>query len=200
MTGTLLKSGPDAQTVKWLNGTGGSVSGGTLVRVGNQYGWLVATTADGEYGAVKLGVQVRMAKDTGGGTAFVVNEQVAYDSTDNTIEKLGRANTKEVGTVLAAAGDSDTTVDVLLGVNGGARVYQFRGSPTAGEDTANSADFDTGFGAVPAGAVHVTLQNSAGLSRACTYTLLTSSDAGKIRIAEANLASTDVVNITAYEY
>lgn len=103
-----------------------------------------------------------------------------------------------LGIATSTVAAADQNVEVVMADAVQPSVFNVRKSPSSGEDAANSMDVDTGFGVAPAGAVLVTLQNSAGLSRPCTYTLLGGGSAGVIRIAEANLATTDVVNVVAY--
>jgi hypothetical protein len=99
------------------------------------------------------------------------------------------------GVALTAAGADGDYIEVLP--IGAETMRHILHTVTAGEDTANIATIDTGLGVVLSFAL-VETRTSAGVIRAGnTVTFGSGGDAGKITVANSNLAATDVITIYA---
>lgn len=174
-----------------------TVAVGVLTRVGGEYGIAPAAIASGAVGAMDFGAVIEISKPTGASTGYVLGEEIAYDSANDTTAKLSAYTGNYLGVVVEAAGDSATTVKVRL--NAKRQFATFLHTADAGEDTAEAIVWDTGWGAAPTGPIIVTLTNSSGLSRAATVTKLSGGNLGKINIA-ATIAAGDIVNGIAYRW
>lgn len=107
----------------------------------------------------------RLSTDITGGAHFIAAEDKTSGSTSARVFRLG--------------------APVL-------RTAQLNRLATAGEDTANQVDWDTGFKTTPSFAF-VYIINASNVCRlpAGAVTFLTGADAGKVRIVDANLAATE---------
>lgn len=102
-----------------------------------------------------------------------------------------------IGRAVQAAGADGAEIEIVdFGTD--PEVYSIRYTATAGDDTANQVDFDTGWGIAPTGQLVVTIQNTSSVTRvpAGAVTFLTAADLGKVRVVDANLAVNEVINLS----
>lgn len=187
-----VKDGVEALTQDYTNTTGAALSAGNIVRVAGRFGKLVTNLAISATGAAKIAGEFGFTKATG--TAFVVGQPLGWDFTNK------RVTTDISGGVLLnvtkAAASGDTSVQGVL--NGLNRIFKKVAVADSTDDTANSKDFDTGWGANPTGIRNAHVYTSAGVDRGVTT--ITFPSAGVIRVAQANLAATDEIHVYAELY
>lgn len=179
---------PNSTGFQWTNGTGATVAAGKAVKIGaTMLGVLIADIANGATGAVETRGRFTFAATSA--ETWSQGDPLGFDFTAQKVIK------DISGGVYATAASAKTNGQTTASVELAGRLREFfvKKNPSAGEDTANQMDVDTGFGVDPVWH-SVVLRNAAGLDRPATVTL---PSAGVIRIAEANLAATDVVFVRA---
>jgi predicted RecA/RadA family phage recombinase len=101
-----------ADEVVYVNGTGDTIAGGTVVLAGDTYLALTGDVADGSSVVGYAAGRFTLAKPTGGSTALVLGQLVGFNTgTQQTIKAPANADLV-LGRVAVAAGDSDATVEI----------------------------------------------------------------------------------------
>lgn len=189
----------DSKTLEWTNnvgknGTGAAVSlaSGDVIRTGVLFAvCLVAMTANA-IGAVATSGRWKLKKATG--VSYTRGQLLGYDFTNDRVTT--NLSGGVCGTVTTAAATTDTTVEVNIN-DGAARTYTEARVVSAGEDTANQADFDIGFPAAQA-AVFIQIKNTSNVYRGPAGAV-TFPTANVVRVADANLAANEVIQFQAVQ-
>ncbi len=93
----------------------GALASGDVVVRNDLVGVVVRPVAAGEIGALVVDGIFDFAKEAGGGVAFGVGEIAYWDDTNNVaVATNGAGANKQIGKVVKAAADADSTVRVRL--------------------------------------------------------------------------------------
>jgi predicted RecA/RadA family phage recombinase len=200
----VIRQFPESEeSLNWTNSTGSSAPAGTPVRAGLGWGIPTVTIANSTSGIVAVRGEFRLVKGTG--VTFAQGDRVTFDGT-NTIAWNNASTRPMLGIVTEAADTNATSVSVLLVPDASPRMFTAEFVITSTEAALNSnngqVDFDTGFGVAPrAYGVRVLTASTRVEKTAFTSSLLTSTDAGKIRVqgvaAGTQLDANDIVMVWA---
>ena len=190
---------PGSTAIDWTNGTGVAVASGAIVEIDGAFGIAATDIADGAVGILQTSGAFALPKATGVGTAIAEGAIVYFDRATSVVTATKTGSV--LGRCRFAADDDAEEVTVDLAITlGTLAVFQTTGVAGAAEGAADAIVVDTGFGVAPAGAVYARINNNvSGVERDGTViTLLGGADAGKIQIANSNLAETDPWTLIAF--
>lgn len=195
----LMKQILDAMEQTWTNSTGSAVASGAVVKAGDRIGVALVDIANSASGTVSFAGQFKLTAASA--DTWSMGAPLGWDFTNS------RLTTDLSGGIVfwavEAKTNGQTTNEVILasGMQVG-RIAVINRNPTAGEDTANQLDWDTGFGKAPS-FYFVYIRSSLNVPRlTATVSPLGGADAGKLRITDGGgttMPATDfVIGIAVY--
>lgn len=110
----------EGKVLNWTNATGSAVVSGQMVRIGTLLGVAITDIANGATGDVQVAAVWRLPKVTA--TVIAVGAAVDFVAATGLIDTgitPAAGDLQNCGTATAAAGNGDTTVDVLLNMGYG---------------------------------------------------------------------------------
>lgn len=186
---------PHSEDLLWTNGTGSTAPAGTPVFVKGRAYVPVEDIANGASGMLAAVGRFKLPKTTG--QAYVQGQPLYWDAATGKVTSDSSAGKGVVYfTSPGAAAAPDTECEVNLGFN--PRVFRRAHTVSAGEDAANLKDFTHSWGANPAGVVRASVRSTAGVVR--VGQTITFPDTNTIRVADANLAVNEIIDIEAWEF
>jgi hypothetical protein len=152
--------------------------------------------------------RVKVPKEAGSSTAIARGARVGYDfANDRCDDAAAVVATGVLGIVTVAAVDADTEVEIELNEDQPPALASVNFTITSTEAALNSnngqVDFQTGFGAAPAGAVaQVRTVTTGRVKSTFDVTFPTGGDLGKVRVAGVaagtQLDTGDIVDVIAW--
>ncbi len=100
--------------IQWVNGTGASVAGGAVVDLGDIFGILVVTTANGATGTVMIDEEHQLTARTAG--AWAIGDDLYWDATNGNLTEIGGSANKFIGKATRLKAIDDTTARFKLNV------------------------------------------------------------------------------------
>lgn len=181
------RKGPSGRKVTQTAPTGGWTSGDLFaIRTGPQglVGECIDDVAATETGAVEVGHQATIPKNTGTGESFAVGDVWYEDASTGKATPTALGNNYG-GTVVAAAGTAVTTVEVLFDATGGGNANL----DTEGDITLTDGGTVTQATSITTG---VTLNTHSGQITTVSSTLAAAAEAEFV-VTNSNVAATDTV-------
>lgn len=185
-------NGDDAGVLIAVNGSGAKMLAGGGYWAGSVFGCWQSDVENGASGVLHTEGVFRLPKANG--VVFAIGADVGWDAANNRVATGWTGG--RVGRAYKAALGTDTFVEVRI-ENTGERRFAIAKVVSAGEDSANSADIDTGFAAVPTRFNAYIYVTATGVRRAVTTITALPGTPGTVRCAEANLAATDTLVVEA---
>lgn len=180
---------PECYNVLWTNSVGASgtgaaaaVASGDVVSVNGK-----AHIAFGDIATSATGTLVGSGTfqlTAVSGDTWAVGARLGYNFTTKKIDPLGPA----LFVAASAKTSGQTTAEATILLQDRSTLLVAK-TVSAGEDSANQADFVHTRGANP-NIVNITLRSTAGVSRACTVTF---PDVNTVRVAEASMAVNETI-------
>ena len=81
--------------IQFINGSGGSLSGGAVIDLGDIFGILVVTVADGATGTVMIDEEHQLTARTAG--AWAIGDDLYWDDSNNNLTEIGGSANKFIG-------------------------------------------------------------------------------------------------------
>ncbi len=100
--------------IQWINGTGVSVAGGAVIDLGDIFGILLVTTANGATETVMIDEEQVLTARTAG--AWAIGDDLYYDTGNSNLTEVGGSGYKFIGKATRLKAVSDTTARFKLNV------------------------------------------------------------------------------------